>query len=79
MSAASVSTQPGRHQLPQEFVDRHKRERVVAAIAELAHERGAGELPSLREELVGVAVRPFLGDEAAASYGKRLAAAQLSR
>jgi AcrR family transcriptional regulator len=44
MNGKREATGPGRHPLPQEFLDRHKRERVLAAITELAHERGAGEL-----------------------------------
>src|SRR6478609_2586151 len=37
-----------RHQLPQEFIYCHKRERVLAAIAELAHERGAGAMTTMQ-------------------------------
>jgi len=41
-----VLQQAGRRDLSQEFLDAHKRQRVVAAVARLAHERGVARVTS---------------------------------
>jgi AcrR family transcriptional regulator len=38
----------GRQPLPRKFVENHQRQRVAIAIAEIAHERGVGELTATR-------------------------------
>lgn len=38
----------GRQPLPRKFVEGHQRQRVVAAVAEIAHERGVNELTATR-------------------------------
>lgn len=48
MSETLVASGALRHRLPQEFIDRHKRERILAAICELAHEGGAGDLTTIQ-------------------------------
>ena len=77
MSETLVATGALRHRLPQEFIDRHKRERILAAICELAHERGAGDLTTARIAKRARIARPtlyeFFGDKAGClEFARRL-------
>jgi AcrR family transcriptional regulator len=68
MSGTLAATGALRHQLPREFIDRHKRKRILAAVCELAHEHGAGDLTTTLIAKRAKVTRPILyelfGDKA---------------